>query len=50
MTGLSGRGPGTAHQTGDRPSRNPGKYLHAASTSTGTKHVTLTVTWTVTFR
>lgn len=48
--GLGGLGPGIPYQRGDRPSRDPGKYLHAVYASTGTKHVTLTVTWAVTFR
>lgn len=48
--GLSGIGPGLPYEPGDLPSKLPGKYLGATYASAGTKHVTLTVTWSVHFR
>lgn len=48
--GLNGLGPGLPYQVGDLPSRLPGKYLGATYAIGGTKHVTLTVTWSVHFR
>ncbi len=48
--GLNGLGPGLPYQVGDLPSRLPGKYLGATYATGGTKHVTLTVTWSVHFR
>lgn len=48
--GLIGVGPGLAYQTGDSPSKLPGKYLGATYVSGGLKHVVLTVTWSVRFR
>ena len=48
--GLKGMGPGTAFNPAVLPSRNPGYYLCATYAKPGTKHVTLTVTWRVTFR
>ena len=48
--GIKGMGPGTAFNPAILPSRNPGYYLGATYAKPGTKHVTLTVTWRVTFR
>ncbi|MBK8756355.1 MAG: hypothetical protein IPM08_04395 [Actinomycetales bacterium] len=48
--GLTGRGPGTPFDPDVLPSRNRGYYLGATYTNPGTKHVTVTVTWRVTFR
>ena len=48
--GIKGMGPGTAFNPAVLPSRNPGYYLGATYAKPGTKHVTLTVTWRVTFR
>ena len=48
--GIKGLGPGTAFNPAILPSRNPGYYLGATYAKPGTKHVTLTVTWRVTFR
>ena len=48
--GRTGIGPGTPFTETHLPSRSPGYYLGATYTTPGTKHVTLTVTWRVTFR
>ncbi len=48
--GLTGVGPGLAYQSGDLPSKLPGKYLGATYASGGLKHVVVTVTWSVQFR
>ena len=48
--GRTGNGPGTPFTETHLPSRSPGYYLGATYTTPGTKHITLTVTWRVTFR
>ena len=48
--GIKGLGPGTAFNPAILPSRTPRNYLAPTYAKPGTKHVTLTVTWRVTFR
>ena len=48
--GLTATGPGLPYRPGDVPSRNPNRYVHAVYDTSGTKHVTLTVTWAVQFQ
>ena len=48
--GLTGVGPGRPFDPGVLPSKNRGYYLGATYAKPGSKHVTVTVTWRVTFR
>ena len=48
--GIHGVGPGRPFTSSVLPSKNPEYYTGAKYTQPGTKHVTLTVTWRVTFR
>ena len=48
--GIHGVGPGKPFTSSVLPSKNPEYYTGAKYTQPGTKHVTLTVTWRVTFR
>ena len=48
--GLTGVGPGKPFDPGVLPSKNRGYYLGATYAKPGSKHVTVTVTWRVTFR
>lgn len=48
--GIRGVGPGKPFTSSVLPSKNPEYYTGAKYTQPGTKHVTLTVTWRVTFR
>ena len=48
--GLTGVGPGKPFDSGVLPSKNKGYYLGATYAKPGSKHVTVTVTWRVTFR
>ena len=48
--GLTGVGPGKPFDPGVLPSKNRGYYVGATYAKSGSKHVTVTVTWRVTFR
>ena len=48
--GLTGVGPGRPFDPGVLPSKNRGYYVGATYAKPGSKHVTVTVTWRVTFR
>jgi len=48
--GLTGVGPGRPFDPAVLPSKNKGYYLGATYAKPGSKHVTVTVTWRVTFR
>ena len=48
--GIQGVGPGRPFTSSVLPSANPGYYTGATYSRPGMKHVTLTVTWRVTFR
>lgn len=48
--GQGGTGIGLAYNPPDDPAKLPGKYLGPTWTTPGLKHVTLTVTWQVTFQ